>query len=142
MNEKIKSFKDLRVWKQAYELTLLVYRATAKFPKSELYGIVSQMRRAGVSVISNIAEGYSRRGRGEYIQFLSVAYGSLSELETQILLSKDLEYIAKEEFDKLMKLKDETGAMLYRLIQRLRTGSRELDTGVRLNPEPRTQNPE
>lgn len=133
MNEKIKSFKDLRVWKQGYELTLLVYRVTAKFPKSELYGIVSQMRRAGVSVVSNIAEGYSRKGRGEYIQFLSVAYGSLSELETQILLSKDLEYIAKEEFDKLMKLKDGTGAMLYRLIQRLRT------SGTR-NPEPGTPN--
>ncbi|HLD42022.1 MAG TPA: four helix bundle protein [archaeon] len=121
MSERINSFKDLRVWKHAYELALLIYKITKKFPKDELYGIVSQIRRAGVSVVSNIAEGYSRKGRTEYIQFLFIAYGSLSEVETQILLSKDLEYITKEELDGLMKLKDETGAMLYRLIQQLRS---------------------
>ena len=115
----VKSFKDLLVWKKAYELSLFIYKVTAKFPKDELYGLVSQMRRAGVSVASNISEGYSRKGRAEYIQFLSVAYGSLSELETQILLSKDLLYIKEEDFNKLMKLKDEAGAMLYRLLQSL-----------------------
>jgi len=128
MTETLKSFKDLRAWKQAYELTLVVYRITKKFPQDELYGLVSQMRRASVSIVSNIAEGYSRKGKLEYIQFLSVAYGSLSELETQILLCKDLKYITEEESSSLMQLKDVTGGMLYRLIQKL-------------NPVPRTQNP-
>ncbi|MFA4889977.1 MAG: four helix bundle protein [Candidatus Omnitrophota bacterium] len=128
MAETLKSFKDLRVWKQAYELTLAIYRVTKKFPQDELYGLVSQMKRASVSVVSNIAEGYSRKGKLEYIQFLSVAYGSLSELETQILLCKDLKYITEEEFNSLMQLKDVTGGMLYRLIQKL-------------SPVPRTLNP-
>lgn len=119
MEDVVKSFKDLRVWKHAYELTLAVYQITKKFPKDELYGIVSQMRRASVSTVSNIAEGYSRKGRLEYIQFLSIAYSSLSELETQILLAKDLKYLSEEEFSCLIKLKDETGAMLYKLIQKL-----------------------
>ena len=131
VKEKLGSFKDLRVWKKAYELTLSVYKTTEKFPKHELYGLVSQMRRAGVSVASNIAEGYSRKGKAEYIQFLSTAYGSLSELETQILLSKDLNYISKEDSENLLRLKDETGGMLYVLMQKLKTAP------CTLNPEPR-----
>lgn len=121
MEEKLTSFKDLRVWKEGYALTLRVYKITAQFPKNELYGIVSQMRRACVSMVSNIAEGYSRKGRKEYVQFLWVAYGSLSELETQILLSKDLNYIKEQEFKELIELKNKTGGMLYRLIQKLGT---------------------
>ena len=120
MGEKIRSFKDLKVWKKAYELTLLVYKVTANFPKDELYSLTAQMRRAGVSVVSNIAEGYSRKNRAEYIQFLSIAYGSLSELETQILLSKDLGYVREGNFRKVLNIKDELGGMLYRLIQSLR----------------------
>jgi len=120
MDGEIKNFKDLRVWKRAYELTLYIYKVTKKFPKEELYGIVSQMRRASVSIVSNIAEGNSRKGKAEYIQFLFVAYGSLAELETQILLAKDLGYIVNEEFDVLIRMRDEIGAMLYKLIQRLK----------------------
>lgn len=119
MNNSLKSFKDLKVWKNAYTLTLEIYKTTNKFPKEELYGITSQMRRASVSVVSNIAEGYSRKGRAEYIHFLSIAYGSLSELETQILLSRDLNFINLTDCEKLMKLKDDTGGMLYRLIESL-----------------------
>jgi len=119
MEEKVKSFKDLKVWQSSYELALAVYEATKAFPKDELYGMVSQMRRSCVSVPSNIAEGYSRRGRPEYIRFLGIAYGSLSELETQILLSKDLKYINEEQFDRLIKLKDGIGGMLYKLMQKL-----------------------
>lgn len=120
MKEKINNFKELKVWQKAYDLALRIYKITADFPKEELYGIVSQMRRAGVSVVSNIAEGYSREGRPEYLRFLFIAYSSLSELETQILLSKDLGYIRETNFNELMKIKDEIGAMLYRLIQSLK----------------------
>ena len=120
MNEPLKNFKELRVWQRAYELSLLIYNLTKKFPKEELCGLVSQMRRASVSIASNIAEGYSRKGRSEYIQFLSIAYGSLSELETQTLLSKDLKYLSDEEFTKVIAIKDQVGGMLYKLMQRLR----------------------
>jgi four helix bundle protein len=119
MAEIIKSFKDLRVWKQAYVLVLSVYEATKEFPKDELYGMTSQMRRSSISVVSNIAEGYARRGSVEYARFLTIAYSSLAELETQILLSKDLKFVNEEYFNRLMRLKDETGGMLYKLIQKL-----------------------
>ncbi len=122
MEEKIKSFKDLIVWQRAYELTLTIYRLTKKFPHEEQYGLVSQMRRAAVSVVSNIAEGHSRKGKAEYIQFLSVAYGSLSELETQVLLSRDLKFLMESDAQYLIKLKDEIGGMLYSLMQKLKIG--------------------
>ena len=131
MNEKIRSFKDLIVWQKAYRLTLEAYKATGDFPKHEQYGLSAQMRRAAVSVVSNIAEGYNRKGRGEYINFLSIAYASLSELETQLLLSKDLGYIKEDRLKELIKLKDEVGAMLFTMQQSLK-----------LNPEPRTLSPE
>ncbi|HQP91125.1 MAG TPA: four helix bundle protein, partial [Candidatus Omnitrophota bacterium] len=99
MQTTVKSFKDLKVWKSSYQLALAIYEITKNFPKEEIYGLVSQMRRSSVSVPSNIAEGYSRKGRPEYVRFLSIAYGSLSELETQILLSKDLKYIDEEKFN-------------------------------------------
>jgi len=140
MNEKLKSFKELRVWKQSYELVLAIYQITKNFPKDELYGIVSQMRRASISIVSNIAEGYARKSKMEYIQFLSIAYSSLSELETQIMLSKDLSYLAEENYIKLMEMKDQVGGMLYKLIQKLRFASTEPCTPTEphpLNPEPR-----
>ena len=106
MEEKLKGFKDLIVWQKAYKLTLGIYKATVQFPRDEQYGLPSQIRRASVSVVSNIAEGYTRRNRAEYIQFLSIAYASLSELETQLLLSKDLKYVPQNEFNELLNLKD------------------------------------
>lgn len=121
MEGQIKSFKDLKIWQKAYVLTLSVYRLTKDFSREELYGIMVQMRRAAVSVVSNIAEGYFRKSKMEYIQFLSIAYGSLSELETQILLSKDLKYSKETEAIELLKLKDEIAAMLYILIKKLRS---------------------
>jgi four helix bundle protein len=78
----VKSYRELLVWQKAMELTVLVYRLTEGFPKREIYGLAAQIRRAGVSVPSNIAEGYGRGSRREYIQFLSIAQGSLKELET------------------------------------------------------------
>lgn len=124
MATEVKSFKDLIVWQKSYEFTLLVYLSTKKFPSEERYGMVTQMRRAAVSIVSNIAEGYSRKGRMEYVQFLSMAYGSLSELEAQLMLSKDLGYIDNEDYSKLIGLKDEIGGMLYTLIQKLSVSPR------------------
>ena len=95
--EKPKNHKDLEVWKQSMDLVDVVYRATRAFPAEELYGLASQMRRCAVSVPSNIAEGAARSGRREFMQFLSIALGSLSELETQILISKRLSYMDRDE---------------------------------------------
>ncbi|MBL7151286.1 MAG: four helix bundle protein [Candidatus Omnitrophica bacterium] len=111
---RTRSFKDLIVWQKAYRLVLEIYRITKDFPKEETYGLAQQMRRAAVSLPSNIAEGYGRNHKAEYKQFLSLAYGSLSELETQYLLSLDLNYLKKDEIaENLFK---EVGSMLYRMM--------------------------
>ncbi|HNQ63754.1 MAG TPA: four helix bundle protein [Syntrophorhabdaceae bacterium] len=89
----LKSFKELAVWQKSYELCLEIYKLTKIFPDDEKYGLTSQMRRSAVSVPSNIAEGYGRKTTLEYIHSLYIAYGSICELETQILLSIDLDYI-------------------------------------------------
>jgi len=115
---KTKSFKDLIVWQKAYRLVLEIYKITKDFPKSETYGLAQQMRRAAVSLPSNIAEGYGRRHKTEYKQFLSIAYGSLSELDTQYLLSIDLGYTKKS--DIIENLLKEVGSMLYRMIYPIR----------------------
>jgi four helix bundle protein len=102
----LKNYKGLKVWQKSYQLCLEIYRITKGFPKEERYGLTSQIRRAAVSVPSNIAEGYGRKTTLEYIRFLYIAYGSNCELETQILLSGDLGYI---ETGKLETLKEEVG---------------------------------
>lgn len=115
---KTKSFKDLIVWQKSYKLVLEIYKITKDFPKDEIYGLSQQMRRSAVSIPSNISEGYGRQYYKEYRQFLSMAYGSLCELETQYLLSVDLNYIKKNEVvENLMK---ESGSMLYRMLNSIR----------------------
>ena len=111
---KTKSFKDLVVWQKAYRLVLEIYKITQDFPSSELYGLSLQMRKAAVSIPSNIAEGYGRKHKAEYEHFLSIAYGSLLELQTQYLLAVDLKYTNNS--STVEKLTDEVGAMLYRMI--------------------------
>jgi len=86
----LKSFKDLKVWRKSYEICLKLYEFTSTFPKEERFGLASQIRRAVVSIPSNIAEGYGRKTTADYIRMLYIAYGSICELETQILLSGDL----------------------------------------------------
>lgn len=86
----LKSYKDLIVWQKSIELVKETYKSTSQFPKNEIYGLSSQMRRAAISIPSNIAEGYSRKSRKDYAHFLRVAYGSSTELETQIVIAKDL----------------------------------------------------
>ena len=117
--KKIQSHRDLLAYQKAYQLSLAVYKETEKFPKSELYGIVSQMRRSVVSIPCNIAEGYDRGHRKEYVQFLYIARGSCSELETLLSLSRDLGYITTENFEKLYTAQDETARLLRRLIASL-----------------------
>jgi len=111
---KAKSFKDLIVWQKSYKLVLEIYKLTDLFPRHEMYGLAQQIRRAAVSIPSNISEGYGRQYNKEYRQFLSIAYGSLCELETQCLLSVDLDYIKQNNVVEM--LMREVGAMLYRII--------------------------
>jgi four helix bundle protein len=93
MNEKVKTHKDLDAWSKAIELVEAVYSLTRAFPKTEMYGLTNQLRRAAVSVPSNIAEGAARRSTKEFIQFLHVALGSVSEVETQVIIAQRLDYV-------------------------------------------------
>ena len=116
----IKSYKDLDVWKKSVDLVKNIYVYTKDFPKEEVYGIVNQIRRCAVSIPSNIAEGKSRQYTNEYVQFLYIAIGSCSELETQIIIAKELKYIDQAlSLDVLEKI-DHIGKMLRNLIKGLR----------------------
>ena len=117
----ISSYKDLIVWQKSVDLVMEIYRLTNLFPKSELYGITSQIRRSAVSIPSNIAEGFARRYRREYSQFVAIAFGSGAELETQLLLSKKLQLASAEGFEKSEALLDEVMRMLNVLISKLET---------------------
>jgi four helix bundle protein len=116
---KITSYKDLQVWQRSMSLVETIYRITATLPNSEQWGLVSQMRRAAVSVPSNIAEGYGRNATGEYRHHLSIARGSLLELDTQILLCKRLNLLQAIEIDPVLKEIDELSAMLASLISKV-----------------------
>ncbi|MEO0080860.1 MAG: four helix bundle protein [candidate division WOR-3 bacterium] len=115
----LRNYKELTAWQRAYGLCLEVYRLTAEFPKEEKYGLVSQIRRAAVSVPSNIAEGYGRRTTGEYLQSLHVAYASLCELETQVLLVSDLGFLKLEPSRKLKEDVGDVERLLKALIRSL-----------------------
>jgi|SRR3989344_4899821 len=97
--EKIRSFTDLDAWKEAYKLTLELYKLTKQFPKEELFALVIQLRRAVISITSNIAEGFSRQSYKEKVQFYSISLGSLSEVQNQLYVSKGLNYITQKDFD-------------------------------------------
>jgi four helix bundle protein len=106
------SYKDLIVWQKSFTLTKKLYILTNQFPKNETYGLISQIRRAAVSIPSNIAEGHGRKSDNEHRQFYSIAYGSALELETQLLLAKDLEFIIQEDFNQVNSLLEEVLKML------------------------------
>lgn len=99
----ILSFKDLIVWNEAHHLVLKTYVATKEFPKEELFALTSQMRRAAISITSNIAEGFSRKGKKEKIQFYTIAKGSLTELESQFLVARDIGYLGIPENEDVFK---------------------------------------
>jgi four helix bundle protein len=119
MATETQSYKDLVVWQKGISLAKLIYQVTASFPPEEKFGLVSQMRRAGVSVPSNIAEGQARHTTGEFIQFISHAEGSAAELETQIILSVELQFCAKEAVLPAYELLDEIRRMLNALRRNL-----------------------
>lgn len=116
---KLNSYKELIVWQKSMDLAVEIFRLTHFFPKSELYGIVSQMRKAAVSIPSNIAEGYGRKYAKEFNQFLSIAYGSTQELETQIILSERLKLLSSNEFINSKSLLVEVSKMLLSFIGKL-----------------------
>jgi four helix bundle protein len=120
MEKEQRPHKKLEVWKNSMELAKNVYKITGSFPSSELYGLVSQMRRAAVSVPSNIAEGAARSGKKEFLQFLNIAQGSASELDTQIELSLMLEFIDQQTYQEMMSLLTIISKQLYGLARKVR----------------------
>ncbi|OGM05630.1 hypothetical protein A2125_00450 [Candidatus Woesebacteria bacterium GWB1_43_5] len=114
----MQSYKELIVWQKSIKLVKEIYNVTKRFPKSELFALVDQIRRASVSIPSNIAEGYGRRSHKEYLQFYSIAYGSALEVETQLIISKELGFITQVEFDKVGSILTEVIKMLYVMVFR------------------------
>jgi four helix bundle protein len=115
----VKRYSDLIAWQKAMQLVEQVYRMTKSFPKEEMYGLSSQLRRAAVSIPSNIAEGHCRNGRREFVHHLSIALGSLGELETQVMIAKRLGYLGAAEPTELLALAEETGRILVGLMHSL-----------------------
>lgn len=116
----LSSYRELLVWQKAMELAVKSYLLSHSFPKSEMYGLTSQLRRASVSVPSNIAEGYGRGSRKEYLQFLFIARGSLKELETQTILAQRLSFTSDENATDFLRDSETVGKMLSALIASLR----------------------
>ena len=114
-------FKELKVWQKAHQMTLHTYRVTACFPKEEMYGLTSQLRRAAASIGANVAEGCGRRSDGDMCRFLQIARGSASEVEYHLLLAKDLRFLDEQEFRLLSHQADELQRMLTALIQTVRS---------------------
>jgi four helix bundle protein len=112
---QIKSFRDLRVWQTGIELVKCIYELTSKFPRSELYALASQMQRAAVSVPSNIAEGHARESTKEYLQHLSIAQASLAELETQLEIAKQLNYVSENNANPIIDRITSLGRQLFAL---------------------------
>ena len=112
----IKSYKELTVWQKSIRLVKEIYLLTEAFPKTEIFGITSQMRRAAISIPSNTAEGYGRRSHKEYWQFYAIAYGSSLELETQLTIAKELKFVTEKEFIKTQYLISEVIKMLYVMV--------------------------
>ncbi|HBI16572.1 MAG: S23 ribosomal protein family protein [Candidatus Moranbacteria bacterium GW2011_GWF2_34_56] len=121
MSNSLNSYKDLIVWQRSMELVTEIYKLTYKFPKEEIYGIISQMKRCAISIPSNIAEGRRRDSKKEFRRFLVIAYGSGAELETQVEISKRLKFVNESEFLKTNELLLETMKMLNKLLSTLRT---------------------
>ena len=113
----VKTHKDLDVWKKSIDFVTQLYNVTTAFPKEEIYGLTNQLRRAAVSIPSNIAEGAARKSNKEFIQFLHIALGSSAELETQLIISNNLKFMNDETFHEIDKKRNEIGKMLFGLIR-------------------------
>jgi four helix bundle protein len=116
----VKDFRELKAWQKAHQLTLAVYRITAAFPREELYGLTSQLRRASSSIAANLAEGRGRNGDMEFARFCSMAMGSASELEYHLLLAKDLKLLKPADHQELDQGATELKRMLTALMQKLK----------------------
>jgi four helix bundle protein len=127
-----KSYRDLGVWQKAMDLVIECYKATKKFPQSETFGLSSQFQRAGVSIAANIAEGRAREHTKEFLRHLSIANGSLAELETHILISERLEYLAPIDVNQLLKRSSEIGRMINGLRRSLEKKRSRKPSGARL----------
>ena len=117
MKNEIKSFEDLVVWKKAHDVVLIIYKLLEKFPKEEKYRIIDQLVRAVVSIPTNISEGFGRYTNKDYIHFLIIASGSLSEVETQIIISQALNFVNEMEFENTINEINEIRAQLFGLIK-------------------------
>jgi len=115
----MKTYRDLQAWQKSMTLVTEIYKILKSFPKDEIYGLTSQMKRCAISIPSNMAEGYGRNSTNEYIHFLRIATGSLYELQTQLEISTNLNYLDKDSFDKLYESSREIERMLSSLIRKL-----------------------
>jgi four helix bundle protein len=109
----IKTFQEILAWQKSHELTLLTYKFTENYPRSEMFGLVSQSRRCAVSIPPNIAEGFKRRTKNDSIHFYNIAEGSLEELKYQILLARDLSLIKASEYETFLVLAEEVGRLIH-----------------------------
>lgn len=116
----MKDFRQLKVWEKSHQLALAVYKTTKGFPKEELYGLTSQIRRASMSIPTNIAEGCGRNTDAEFARFLQIAMGSASETEYQLILARDLEFLSQNDYEKLHNDVEEVKRMLASLLKTLR----------------------
>lgn len=114
------SYRDLKVWQLGIEISLEIYRVTGEFPQHEIYGLTSQLRRAGVSIPSNIAEGQARKSDNELGRFLDISKGSLAEIETQIIIATRLGYLKQKTEDMLLNMTEQESRMLSGLINSVR----------------------
>ena len=119
MSEEIRSYRDLIVWQKAVDLCVEAYRLSKKLPKEELYALSDQIRRAAVSVPSNIAEGHARHSRKDFAHFLTIAQGSIAEMETQLYLAVRMDMLAESDVDSLLQLSGEVSKMLMSLRTKL-----------------------
>lgn len=118
VEEKITSFTKLDAWKESHKLVLLIYKVTKEFPKDELFGLVSQMRRCAVSISSNIAEGFSRNSWKEKLQFYSISLGSVTELQNQLLVARDVDYLPREVFYEIAEQTTRVSKLINGLIKK------------------------
>ena len=116
---EVKTYKDLLVWQKAIHFVTQVYKAVKGFPQEELYGLTSQIKRAAVSIPSNIAEGYGRKSTKDYIRFLQIAMGSIFEIQTQLEISKNLEFVSESSFGELYEYSREIERMLSSMINKV-----------------------
>lgn len=131
----IKDFRDLKTWKLGKQLVLEIYLISEKFPRHEVFGLTAQMRRAGISIPSNIAEGFNRHYKKEYIRFLYIALGSCGELQTQTEIAFELKYMTDRNKEKLLEQIDHESKMLRNQIKKLENSS------FYTSPEPRVPSP-